>query len=149
MLNVELSRWMPYSPAAIYQALTEPQTLEAVVGRISEVKIVEQNGTTGRVAVKIDLPLKQFIETTGDVSGDQDEWIEFQTHKPFPMRFIWRFAPLEQDGQVGTDVYGALNFDLSAFGIPISPLLIKGIVSAELKEDLDRLDAFMARRLAQ
>ena len=141
MQRVEFSQWIPCEPALIYQFLTDPQNLAAVVGRIEEAEVIEREGETGKVRVMLDLPARKVTETIGDVFGVLYEQLNFHTHEPFPLEFQWQFIPQEQDGIPGTEVQASIGFDLSVFGMAIGGTLIRGIVLSELRADMKRLES--------
>lgn len=144
MEHVEKSIWLPYDPATVFAFLTQPQSLAAVVGRIAEIKVLEREGNQGKVEVVLDLPARKVVKTTGEVKGQENQHLSFQTQEPFPLAFSWRFVPSQQGEQVGTEVLAALDFDLSTFGIPIAGMMVRGIIAGELQEDLARLQALLA-----
>jgi ribosome-associated toxin RatA of RatAB toxin-antitoxin module len=148
MDKVELSRWMPYPPQVIYDFLTDPAHLVAVVGRIAKAKVIERNENQGRLAVVLDMPARKKVETTGEVVGVPYDELSFKTHEPFPLEFAWKFVPCEQDGIAGTEVQGALGFDLSVLGLPVAGMMVRGIVMSELKADLERLETQLAKHTA-
>ena len=140
MQHVEASQWLPYTPETIYDCLTDPDSLARVVKRIDQISVIDREGDRGRVAVVLDLPARKVVETTGQVSGVPHQQLSFRTDEPFPLEFSWKFTP-ERDG---TQVTAALGVDLSRYGIPMAGILVRSIISSELKDDLGRLQALMA-----
>jgi hypothetical protein len=145
MDKVELSRWLPYSPQTIYDFLTDPNHLSAVVGRITKARIIERHENQGKLAVILDMPARKKVETIGDVVGIPYTDLSFTTHEPFPLEFAWKLLPREQNGVAGTEVLGTLGFDLSVFGLPVAGVMVRGIVTSELKADLERLESQLAK----
>lgn len=139
MDTVQTSRWLPHTPQTIYEFLTTPDALAAVVKRIEQARVVERQGEQGKVAVTLDLPARKTVDTIGEVDGLPYEQLSFKTQDPFPLHFQWQLAPHTENGQHGTQVTASLGVDLSAFGIPIAGLLVRSIIASELKEDLGRL----------
>jgi|GEM_PF-6159786 len=136
---VELTTWLPYTPIQIYEYLTDPDALASVVGRINRAWIVERHGEVGQVGVELDMPLRRTLETVGEVEGVRGEKLSFISKEPFPLQFSWAFTAETQNDIEGSSILATLGFDLSSFGVPAGGRLVKGLVSNELKEDLDRL----------
>lgn len=144
METVEYSHWLPYEAHIIYDFLTNPEALAAVVGRIVSARVVERQSDRGKLAVVLDLPARKQVETLGDVTGMPNQHLTFRTQEPFPLEFTWSFLPREKDGQMGTEVQSKLGFDLTAFGVPFVGLVLKSVITAELKEDMRRLEEQLA-----
>ncbi len=141
MRKVQHSMWLAYSPQTIYECLTNPDALAAVVGRIAAVRVVEREGESGRVAVTLDFPMGKVVETAGEVQGNPHDQLTFTTHDPFPLEFIWQLKPHEN----GTQVHASLAFDLSVLGIPVPGAMVEGVIRAELQDDLERLQNYLAQ----
>jgi ribosome-associated toxin RatA of RatAB toxin-antitoxin module len=139
MQHVEATQWLPYSPQVIYEFLTDPASLVKVVGRIAQARVVERGDNHGKLAVKLDMPANQVIDTIGEVDGSPYEHLTFKTAEPFPLEFSWQLSAQTQADQAGTEVRSALGFDLSVFGLPLGGIMIRGIVLAEIQDDLKRL----------
>jgi hypothetical protein len=138
--HVESSQWLPYDARSIYECLTDPPSLARVVKRIDQISVLDRAGDSGRVTVVLDLPARKVVETTGRVSGTPYEALSFRTDEPFPLEFTWKLTP---EGE-GTQITAALGVDLSSYGIPMAGILVRSIISSELKDDLGRLQALMA-----
>jgi hypothetical protein len=139
--HVESSEWLPYDAQTIYECLTNPDSLAKVVKRIDRISVIDREGDSGSVQVVLDLPARKVVETTGQVSGTPYEQLTFRTDEPFPLEFAWKLTP---DADGGTQVVATLGVDLSSYGIPMAGLLVRSIISSELKDDLGRLRDLMA-----
>jgi len=137
--RIEHVEWFPYPSQFIYDFLTHPDSLPKVVGRIISARVLERHGDRGKVAIQLDMPMRQVVETVGDVTGVIGEYVTFITQTPFPLEFSWSFSPMTQDGQDGTQIMASLGFDLSAYGVNAAGILVRGMLSAELREDMERL----------
>lgn len=144
MQHVEVSQWFPHPPQVIYDFLTNPDSLAKVVGRIASAKVMERGENEGSLAVVLEMPARQKIKTVGEVKGIPNEHLTFKTEAPFPLAFSWQFTAHEQQEMAGTTVLSALDFDLSAFGLPMGGLMIRGLVQGELQADLQRLTEALA-----
>jgi hypothetical protein len=146
MQQIEHTTWLPYSPQTLYDALADPQALAAVIGRIKEIHVVSREGNEGQVAVTLDLPARKTVETVGSVVGVPYQQLSFRTREPFPLEFAWIFHPQEREGKSGTEVQTTLGLDLSAFGLPVPGIMVRGLIQSELKEDMDRLEAWLKKQ---
>lgn len=146
MQTVEYSHWLPYDPAQIFAFLTNSDSLASVVGRINRATVIEQKSEMeGRLAVELDLPARKVARTEGTVIGVLNESLSFETQEPFPLRFTWTLVPSSKNDTQGTRVDSTLSIDLSAFGLPGVGVMVRGIITGELEEDMKRLEAALAK----
>lgn len=149
MQTVEHTIWLPHSSQTIYDFITNPESLAKFVGRINRAWIVEREGDSGRVGVELDLPMRKTIETVGEVKGTPNQVLSFNTFDPFPLQFTWNLIPADNEqGQSGTEIHATLGFDFSGYGVPAAGILVKGLVTNELREDLDRLKDALEKHTA-
>lgn len=139
MLTVTRSRWMPYTPDQMFEALTDTRTLESVFKRIKAARVLDRTDDEGSVEIELDLPARKVIRTTGRAAGKPGERISFTIDKPFPLAFKWEFEPQGS----GTVVIAHMETDLSSMVAPFSYRLVSGIIGSEVDSDLQRLEKWM------
>jgi ribosome-associated toxin RatA of RatAB toxin-antitoxin module len=146
MQIVSRSRWIPYSPDEIYEALTKPDDLPLIVKRIDAMKVLSHEGNRGQVEVRIDLPGGKWVDVIGEVEGQPGKGIQFRAERPFPITNTWSLTPEERGLKVGTLATMAIELDLSPLIAFWSNLLLRGYLSSELDGDLLRLETWMSQR---
>lgn len=145
MTQVTRSRWMPYTPTQIYDALyAQPEALASFVKRIEGLEVIEKSDNKGTAKVVLDLPARKTIDTLGEVEGQPGQQLSFRTQEPFPLLFTWAFQP---SGDAGTEVSATLQVDLSLFVAVFSDMLLRNLLASELDGDLERMEGWLAQHL--
>ncbi|MCB9435725.1 MAG: SRPBCC family protein [Anaerolineales bacterium] len=139
MQNITCTRWFPHPTSTIYQTLTTPDKLPQIVKRLQAVDVLERAEEQGRVWAKIDLPGGKVIETEGTVTGTLNQYLAFETEKPFPLQISWRLSPESN----GTAVQYTIGVDFSPVIELLSGLVLKGYLQPEMEQDLSKLESLL------
>lgn len=145
MQSVSRSVWLPYRPKQIYQVLTDPDKLAAIVKRLEHIEVLERNGEEGKVMATIDLPGGKSLETPGYVQGVPEQRLSFSTKEPVVLNIIWQLSPATEEGIAGTAIIYTIEVDFSPVATFISGVMLKGYISSEMKRDLRTLERIMER----
>lgn len=143
MPKVERSHWLPYPQEVVYNTLADVTVLPSVIKRIQKIDVIHRQENEGQVRVTLDIPFHKLTESTGYVRGIPQEKLFFSTESPFPMQFAWTLIPREKNGQMGTEVWGSMELDLSAFVPGFSNFMVEALLASELDADLKRLESWL------
>lgn len=139
MQPIQREHWFPYPLETTYTTLTDVTKFAKIVKRIDSLKVLERTGQNGRVAAVIDLPGGKLVQTEGAVAGEDNEYLEFRTEKPFPMVIRWDLVGQTRDVVNGTSVTYSVAIDLSPVLAFLPAKILDGFLSTEMEGDLDRL----------
>lgn len=144
MQTITQSCWVPYPPQAVYQVLTDPDKLIAIVKRLKSIEVLSRQGETGDVRAVLDLPGGKTLTTCGSVVGHSSHSLMFSTNDPLHLIIAWELTEHIQAGKIGTTIGYRVEVDLSPVAAFVSGLMLKGYLSSEMKRDLQTLEDILA-----
>lgn len=143
MQSVNCSRWIPFSVDVVYETLTSPEKLASVVKRLHSLTVLDRQGNVGSVLAVLDMPGGKVVETKGKVDGDEGKWVRFSSEQPFPLEIKWEVTAEDRNAIAGTQISYTITVDFSPLVAFVSGLVLKGFLSTEMEQDLDRLVALI------
>lgn len=149
MQSVSQPYWLAYPPAAVYQTLTDPDKLASIVKRLENIEVIDRDGDSGEVLATIDLPGGKTLQTRGQVEGVPHSDLSFKTEEPVKLNIIWKLSSATKDQIDGCDVVYTIEVDLTPVAAFISGLVLKGFLSTEMLQDLERLEILLAASFNQ
>jgi carbon monoxide dehydrogenase subunit G len=143
VINVQRSRHIDATPAAVFAALADPEQLIGLVPRARRVEFIERGTDRARIATYMALGPFGDIRTEGDVSWQTNREIVFRTQRPVLVEARWTLNPTNN----GTDLHAELSLDLQPLIGPFAAFVPQENVASMIGPDLDTALAEIARRV--
>ena len=143
MITVDRTRHIDASPETIFDALSDPDKLSALLPRVQRIEFIQQSADRARIATYMALGPFGNIRSEGDVSWKDNREVVFSAHKPVKVESRWTLVPVNG----GTDVHAALSLDLAPLMGPFAAFVPPDQVKQMIEPDLDMALAEIAQRV--
>ena len=143
MITVDRTRHIDASPEAIFEALSDPDKLSALLPRVQRVEFIERGADRARIATYMALGPFGNIRSEGELSWQNNREVTFSAHKPVAVESRWTLVPANG----GTDVHAALSLDLAPLIGPLASFVPPDQVKQMIGPDLDKALAEIAHRV--
>jgi carbon monoxide dehydrogenase subunit G len=133
MITVERTRHIDASPEAIFNALSDPAKLAALLPRVQRVEFIDRGADRARIATYMALGPFGNIRSEGELTWQDNREVVFSARKPVTVQSRWTLVPANG----GTDVHASLSLDLAPliglFASFVPPDQVKQMIEPDLE----------------
>ena len=145
MISINRARHIDASPEAIFDALSDPNNLAALMPRMRQVELKERQADRARIVTHMAIGPFADIRSEGDVRWRSGREVIFSSQRPVSIEVRWSLTRVGD----GTDVKAALSLDLAPLIGPLAAFVPQKEVDNLVGTDLDLALAEIARRVEQ
>jgi carbon monoxide dehydrogenase subunit G len=143
MIQINRTRYIEATPAAVFAALADPNNLAGLVPRVRKIELLDRQPDRARIATQMTIGPFSNIRSEGDVRWQAGREVVFSARTPVAVEARWILTPCGS----GTNLQAAFSLDLTPLLGMLAAWVPQQDVANMIGPDLDAALAEVARRI--